>query len=212
MALLYRLQDFRVGRAWNAVREDELAAAANGINTVTTKLLAFALGATTAGLAGVFNASKLSLVSPDQFQLHRVVHRPGHGHPGRHGQHLGRRGRGLHRLPDPDRPAQAAEHSSRTAATCRRSTSARSTSTSTAIDFLDYPVPALRPGPGVDDAVPTGGPVPEPAPAARTAHRRRDRQRQDSSESRPSSGRSARRPAPRSLRRGSGPGAPGHDR
>jgi ABC-type branched-subunit amino acid transport system permease subunit len=67
MTLLYRLQDSRVGRAWNAIREDELAAAANGINTVTTKLLAFALGATTAGLAGVFNASKLTIVSPDQF-------------------------------------------------------------------------------------------------------------------------------------------------
>jgi ABC-type branched-subunit amino acid transport system permease subunit len=67
MALLYRLQDSRVGRAWNAIREDELAAAANGINTVVTKLLAFALGATTAGLAGVFNASKLTIVSPDQF-------------------------------------------------------------------------------------------------------------------------------------------------
>src|SRR5439155_26647968 len=67
MILLYRLQDSRVGRAWNAIREDELAAAANGINTVTTKLLAFALGATTAGLAGVINASKLTIVSPDQF-------------------------------------------------------------------------------------------------------------------------------------------------
>ena len=67
MILLYRLQDSRMGRAWNAIREDELAAAANGINTVTTKLLAFALGATTAGLAGVFNASKLTIVSPDQF-------------------------------------------------------------------------------------------------------------------------------------------------
>ncbi|MBI3747692.1 MAG: branched-chain amino acid ABC transporter permease [Chloroflexi bacterium] len=67
MILLYRLQDSRIGRAWNAIREDELAAAANGINTVTTKLLAFALGATTAGLAGVFNASKLTIVSPDQF-------------------------------------------------------------------------------------------------------------------------------------------------
>ena len=67
MVLLYRLQDSRIGRAWNAIREDELAAAANGINTVTTKLLAFALGATTAGLAGVFNASKLTIVSPDQF-------------------------------------------------------------------------------------------------------------------------------------------------
>jgi branched-chain amino acid transport system permease protein len=50
-----------------AIREDELAAAASGLNTVTTKLTAFALGASTAGLAGVFNASKLTLVSPDQF-------------------------------------------------------------------------------------------------------------------------------------------------
>lgn len=67
MILLYRLQDSRIGRAWVAIREDELAAAANGINTITTKLLAFALGATTSGLAGVFNASKLTIVSPDQF-------------------------------------------------------------------------------------------------------------------------------------------------
>ncbi len=41
--------------------------ASNGINTVTTKLLAFALGASTAGIAGVFNAAKLTVVSPDQF-------------------------------------------------------------------------------------------------------------------------------------------------
>jgi ABC-type branched-subunit amino acid transport system permease subunit len=65
--LVYKLGDSRLGRAWMAIREDELAAAASGINTVTTKLLAFALGATTAGLAGVFNASKLTIVSPDQF-------------------------------------------------------------------------------------------------------------------------------------------------
>jgi branched-chain amino acid transport system permease protein len=67
MILMYRLQDSRLGRSWQAIREDELAAASNGINTVTTKLLAFALGASTAGLAGVFNASKLVFVSPDQF-------------------------------------------------------------------------------------------------------------------------------------------------
>jgi ABC-type branched-subunit amino acid transport system permease subunit len=67
MMLIYRLHDSRIGRAWMAIREDELAAAANGINTVVTKLLAFALGATTSGLAGVFNASKLTIVSPDQF-------------------------------------------------------------------------------------------------------------------------------------------------
>lgn len=69
MMLLYRLHDSRIGRAWMAIREDELAAAANGINTVATKLLAFALGATTSGLAGVFNASKLTIVSPDQFSF-----------------------------------------------------------------------------------------------------------------------------------------------
>ena len=67
LILVYRLQDSRLGRAWQAIREDELAAASNGVNTVTTKLLAFALGATTAGFAGVFSASKLVFVSPDQF-------------------------------------------------------------------------------------------------------------------------------------------------
>ncbi len=67
MMLAYRLVESRLGRAWEAIREDELAAAASGINTVTAKLLAFALGASTAGIAGVFNASKLVTVSPDQF-------------------------------------------------------------------------------------------------------------------------------------------------
>jgi ABC-type branched-subunit amino acid transport system permease subunit len=67
MILMYRLHDSRIGRAWMAIREDELAAAANGINTVVTKLLAFALGATTSGFAGVFNASKLTIVDPTQF-------------------------------------------------------------------------------------------------------------------------------------------------
>ena len=67
MILIYRLRDSRVGRAWNAIREDELAAASMGINTVTTKLLAFAIGASTAGIGGVFYASKLSIVSPGDF-------------------------------------------------------------------------------------------------------------------------------------------------
>jgi ABC-type branched-subunit amino acid transport system permease subunit len=67
--LIYRLQDSRLGRAWMAIREDELAAAANGVNTVTTKLLAFALGASTAGLAGVFLASKLQTVTPNLFRF-----------------------------------------------------------------------------------------------------------------------------------------------
>jgi ABC-type branched-subunit amino acid transport system permease subunit len=64
---LYRLQDSRLGRAWVAIREDELAAASMGINTTTTKLLAFAIGATTSGLAGVFFSAKLGVATPDQF-------------------------------------------------------------------------------------------------------------------------------------------------
>ena len=67
LVFAYRLVESRMGRAWEAIREDELAAAANGINTVTTKLLAFALGASTAGIAGVLNTAKLTVVSPDQF-------------------------------------------------------------------------------------------------------------------------------------------------
>jgi ABC-type branched-subunit amino acid transport system permease subunit len=67
MVAIYRLQDSRLGRAWMAIREDELAAASSGVNTVTSKLLAFALGASTAGLAGVFGASKLGYVGPEQF-------------------------------------------------------------------------------------------------------------------------------------------------
>jgi ABC-type branched-subunit amino acid transport system permease subunit len=67
MIFIYRLQGSRLGRAWMAIREDELAAASSGINTITTKLLAFALGASTAGFAGVFSASKLGNVDPNQF-------------------------------------------------------------------------------------------------------------------------------------------------
>lgn len=57
----------RLGRAWMAVREDETAAAAMGVNTVSTKLLAFAIGASFSGFAGAFYGAKLSLVSPDNF-------------------------------------------------------------------------------------------------------------------------------------------------
>jgi branched-chain amino acid transport system permease protein len=59
----------RLGRAWMAIREDELAAKHMGINTTTAKLSAFALGASFSGMAGVAYASKLQLVSPDQFQF-----------------------------------------------------------------------------------------------------------------------------------------------
>ncbi|MGA7948889.1 MAG: ABC transporter ATP-binding protein [Thiobacillaceae bacterium] len=64
-----RLENSRVGRAWVAIREDEIAAAAMGINTRNIKLLAFAMGATFAGLAGGLFASFQGFVSPESFNL-----------------------------------------------------------------------------------------------------------------------------------------------
>jgi branched-chain amino acid transport system permease protein len=68
-----RLRDSRIGRAWMAIREDELAAATMGINTTTTKLLAFGLGAALAGFAGTFYASHLGFASPQQFNFSQSV-------------------------------------------------------------------------------------------------------------------------------------------
>ena len=62
-----RLNDSRVGRAWVAIREDEVAAEAMGIDTVKMKLLAFSLSSAVAGIAGVFYAAKMSFVSPESF-------------------------------------------------------------------------------------------------------------------------------------------------
>jgi ABC-type branched-subunit amino acid transport system permease subunit len=67
--LASNLRASRLGRAWMAIREDELAARHMGINATAAKLSAFALGASFSGLAGVAYASKLQLVSPDQFQF-----------------------------------------------------------------------------------------------------------------------------------------------
>jgi branched-chain amino acid transport system permease protein len=64
-----RLENSRIGRAWVAIREDEIAAAAMGINTRNIKLLAFAMGATFAGLAGGLFASFQGFVSPESFNL-----------------------------------------------------------------------------------------------------------------------------------------------
>lgn len=64
---IYRLTHSQIGRAWIAIREDELAAAAMGINTTQMKVLAFALGAGIAGVAGVFFAAKYTFVSPESF-------------------------------------------------------------------------------------------------------------------------------------------------
>jgi len=65
--LVNNLYRSRLGRAWMAIREDEVAAAAMGINTVTTKLLAFGIGASFSGFAGAFYGANVSLVSPDSF-------------------------------------------------------------------------------------------------------------------------------------------------
>jgi len=64
-----RLQDSRLGRAWMAIREDEVAARAMGINVRNVKLLAFSLGATFGGIAGGVFAAFQGFVSPESFSL-----------------------------------------------------------------------------------------------------------------------------------------------
>ena len=64
---LIRLQRSRIGRAWNYIREDEIAAGASGVNVKNYKLLAFVLGAALAGVAGNIYVSKLMCVSPESF-------------------------------------------------------------------------------------------------------------------------------------------------
>ena len=69
IVLNMRLQDSRIGRAWEAIREDEIAARAMGINTRNIKLLAFAMGASFGGLAGGLFASMQGFISPESFSL-----------------------------------------------------------------------------------------------------------------------------------------------
>ncbi len=67
--MIGRLRDSRLGRAWSAIREDELAASAMGINLVQTKLLAFAMGATFSGFAGAFYGAYISAIFPSVFDF-----------------------------------------------------------------------------------------------------------------------------------------------
>ena len=62
-----RLRDSRIGRAWMAIREDEIAAAAMGINRTQFKLLAFSIGAAFGGMTGVFYVAKLQTATPEMF-------------------------------------------------------------------------------------------------------------------------------------------------
>ncbi len=69
MLVSVRLEDSRIGRAWMAVREDESAASAMGINTRNIKLLAFAMGATFGGISGGLFAAFQGFISPESFTL-----------------------------------------------------------------------------------------------------------------------------------------------
>ena len=71
--ICYRLERSRIGRAWMAIREDEIAAKAMGINTRNLKLLAFGMGATFGGISGVMFASFQGFISPESFSLQESI-------------------------------------------------------------------------------------------------------------------------------------------
>jgi branched-chain amino acid transport system permease protein len=71
--ICYRLERSRIGRAWMAIREDEVAAKAMGINTRNLKLLAFGMGATFGGVSGVMFASFQGFISPESFSLQESI-------------------------------------------------------------------------------------------------------------------------------------------
>ncbi|MBH9552788.1 branched-chain amino acid ABC transporter permease [Inhella gelatinilytica] len=71
--ICHRLENSRIGRAWMAIREDEIAAKAMGLNTRNLKLLAFGMGATFGGVAGAMFAGFQGFVSPESFSLQESV-------------------------------------------------------------------------------------------------------------------------------------------
>ena len=73
IVICYRLERSRIGRAWMAIREDEIAAKAMGINTRNLKLLAFGMGATFGGVSGAMFASFQGFISPESFSLQESV-------------------------------------------------------------------------------------------------------------------------------------------
>ncbi|WP_374608945.1 ABC transporter permease subunit [Diaphorobacter nitroreducens] len=73
IVICYRLQDSRIGRAWMAIREDEIAAKAMGINTRNLKLMAFAMGASFGGVSGAMFGAFQGFVSPESFSLMESV-------------------------------------------------------------------------------------------------------------------------------------------
>ena len=73
VVICHRLEQSRIGRAWMAIREDEIAAKAMGINTRNLKLLAFGMGATFGGISGAMFAAFQGFVSPESFSLMESV-------------------------------------------------------------------------------------------------------------------------------------------
>ena len=99
-----RLRRLPIGRAWEALREDEIACRSLGVNTTNTKLTAFALGAFFGGLAGSFFAVRQGFISPESFTFTEFGDHSRHRRPRRHGLADRRRlGRGV-----PDRRLRAA--------------------------------------------------------------------------------------------------------
>ena len=73
VVICHRLELSRIGRAWMAIREDEVAAKAMGINTRNMKLLAFGMGATFGGVSGAMFAAFQGFVSPESFSLQESI-------------------------------------------------------------------------------------------------------------------------------------------
>jgi branched-chain amino acid transport system permease protein len=73
MFFIQRINLSRIGRAWVAIREDEIAAEAMGINTTRMKILAFVIGSAWAGVGGVFFAGKFGFVSPESFTFFESI-------------------------------------------------------------------------------------------------------------------------------------------
>ena len=85
-----RLRRLPLGRAWEALREDEIACRSLGINVTVTKLTAFSIGAMFGGFAGAFFATRNGLHQPGKLHLHRVGDRAGRRGAGRPRQPVGR--------------------------------------------------------------------------------------------------------------------------
>ena len=81
-----RIRKLPIGRAWEALREDEIACRALGINPTSTKLTAFALGAMFGGFAGSFFATRQGFISPESFTFIEFGNRARDRRAGRHGQ------------------------------------------------------------------------------------------------------------------------------